>query len=669
MTLSLRAKFLLLSAIVQALVVAILIGNSLRVMDNAVSKNAERVAHEYAVTLNLTLSPYAIRGRLSELNDYWAEMLSDPHDSFVRYIVVLDQNEAPVATAGERPAELPAALRSAAGANQPNTSTMNGVRTWQQGGTLHARAPMLLKDNQIGTLNFGLSTSELSKAREEVLLQSGLISLFGLALGVLLFYAFTQGIGRRLRALTGQAEQMMKSAFGRGTPASGGDEIEVYARSLNSMSVALRERVLQLEASERRLSESEARFKTLFDMAPLPLSVSDRSGRIIGANQALTHAFGYSEEQLIGKRSDEVSFWGAPEERERIWQLYMRNGAVQGEVANITFKDGGTGQLAIWSSSLTLDGNDAIIWALLDMTAELRAKQELELLNVSLESRVRERSAELERANDDLSHALQTLQRTQHDLLAAEKMASLGSLVAGIAHELNTPIGNSLLASTALGDRVNEFEAMLGGGTLRRSALSAYNDEVKLASGLISSSLNKAANLIASFKQIAVDQTNDQRREFNLLAVVLDTTATYSPRLRRANCGTAFDVPPELVLDSYPGGFYQIFNNLINNALAHAFEHMEHGTITVRAQELAGGMVEILFSDNGAGMPDEVRRHVFDPFFTTKMGRGGTGLGMNIVYNIVTGVLGGRVSVASQPGHGTAVRIVIPRSSPVRAQG
>lgn len=661
MSLSLRAKFLLLSAIVQALVVALLIGNSQRVMDNAVGKNAERVAHEYAVTLNLTLSPYAIRGRLSELNDYWTEMLSDPQDSFVRYIVVLDQNDQPVATAGERPAELPEALRNG------TAPAMNGVRTWQLGSTLHARAPMLLKDNQIGSLNFGISTSELDKAREEVLLQSGLISLVGLALGVLLFFAFTQGIGRRLRALTAQAEQMMKSAFGRSPPEGDGDEIEVYARSLTSMSVALRERVLQLEASQRRLSESEARFKTLFDMAPLPLSVTDRHGHIIGANQALTRAFGYGEEQLIGKRSDAFTFWGAPEERERIWQLYMRNGSVHGEVASMALRDGGAGQVAIWSSSLTLDGKDAIIWALLDMTAELKAKQELEELNASLESRVRERSAELERANDDLSHALQTLQRTQHDLIASEKMASLGSLVAGIAHELNTPIGNSLLASTALGDRVTEFEAMLSGGTLRRSTLSAYNEEVKLASALISSSLNKAANLIASFKQIAVDQTSDQRRVFKLQAVVEDTAATYMPRLRRAQCGATFDVPPGLVLDSYPGSWYQIFNNLINNALAHAFEDHGDCAIGITARELDGAMVEVVFSDNGAGMPDEVRRHVFDPFFTTKMGRGGTGLGMNIVYNIVTGVLGGRVAVESQPGQGTTVRIVIPRSSPVRA--
>ena len=653
MSLSLRAKFVVLSAIVQAVVVALLIGNSLRLMDQAVNRNAVRVAHEYAVTLNLTLSPYANTGRLGELTNYWTEMLSDPQDSFMRYIVILDAHELPVTTAGQRPAELPAILRGGGG------DGFNSVRTWQQGDTLHARAPILLKDNKVGSLNFGLSTSDLAKARDEVLLQSGLISLAGLGLGILLFYMFSQGIGRRLRTLTAQAEHMFKSAFGRPLPDTAGDEIEVYARSLNTMGAALRERLQQLEASELRLSESEARFKSLFDMTPVPLTVTDRGGRIIGTNQALARVFGYGPEQLIGRRSNEVKFWSEPGERERLWQLYMRDGAVYGEIAGIVLKDGSPGKVAIWSSTFTLGGADAIIWALLDLTAEINAKQDLEDLNASLETRVRERSA-------DLESALETLQQTQHDLIASEKMASLGSLVAGIAHELNTPIGNSLLASTALADKVNAFEAQLSGGTLRRTALSAYTDEVRMASSLISSSLQKAANLIASFKQIAVDQTSDQRRTFNLLSVVLDTTATYTPRLKRANCDTTCDVPPALELDSYPGSFYQIFTNLLNNALAHAFEGRDQGAIAITAAELEGGMVDITFSDDGIGMAEDVRRHVFDPFFTTKMGHGGTGLGMNIVYNIVTGVLGGRITVGSSPGAGATVRITVPKVSPAK---
>jgi len=660
LNLSLRAKFLLLSAVVQALVLVLLIANGQRVMGDAVSRNAARVAHEYAVTLNLTLSPYASEGRLDDLSDYWSALLDGSADSFLRYIVVLDEQERPLASAGRVPAPLPAALRSAASMNE------RGMRSQRDGTTLHVRTAILLNDNRVGSLNFGLSTDDLAAARDDVLVQSCLISLAGLTLGVLLFYAFTAGIGRRLSVLSGQSARIVKGAFGIHAVETGGDEIDVFTRSLHSIGAKLRERVAQLEESERLLSESEARFKTLFDLAPLPLSVSYRSGHIVNVNQALTRKFGYAANELIGRRSNEVRFWAMESERERIWQLYMRNGTVQGELAQIRLADGEAGQVAIWSSSFLLDGDVAIIWALLDQTEEIRAKNALKELNTSLETRVQERSAALEQANADLSSTVATLQRTQHDLIASEKMASLGSLVAGIAHELNTPIGNSLLASTTLGDRVEEFDRLLANGTMRRSALTAYTDEVRLACNLISNSLHRAANLISSFKQIAVDQTSDQRRVFNLKAAVLDTAATYLPRLRRAHCSTTFEIPATLTLDSYPGSWYQIFNNLLNNALAHAFELQGSGTIAIRAEALPDDMVEIVFGDDGCGMSEDVRRHVFDPFFTTKMGRGGTGLGMNIVYNIVTGTLGGRVTIESTPGMGTTVRIVVPLRSPLR---
>jgi PAS domain S-box-containing protein len=662
--LSLRAKFLLLSAVIQALVVGLLIWNSLRLMNHAVSTNAERVAQEYAVTLNLSLSPYATRGRLPELSGYLAEMLADPDDSFLRYLVILDQNEQPILEVGKRAMPLPAILRQGGGTGFKGVRTIiDGV----DGATLHARSPLLLQDNRIGSVNFGLTTKDLKQARDEVMMQGGLISLVGLALGLVLFYAFTHGIGRRLEALTGQSEQMALGDYSKALPVEGGDEITVFTRALNTMSATLRERIAQLEQSELRLSESEARFKTLFDMAPLPLTVSDRDGRIIAANRALTHTFGAAAASLIGKRSDEVPFWASTVERDRIWNMYRTEGAVHGAVAGVLLPDGSVGSVAIWSSSLTLDGNPSIIWALLDLTEELNAKRELKDLNVSLESRVRERSAALERANADLSAALETLQRTQDELLSAEKMASLGSLVAGIAHELNTPIGNSLLASTALRDRVVEFDRHVAAGALRRSELTAHLDEVRMASQLIAGSLHKAAELISSFKQIAVDQTNDQRREFDLQAAVHDTLATYLPRLRRSGCEAVMRIQEGLVFDSYPGALYQVLNNLINNALNHAFEGRQGGTITVRGETVDEGIVELMFSDDGAGMPEDVLRKVFDPFFTTKMGQGGTGLGMNIVYNIVTGVLGGRITIDSAPGVGTAVRMLLPRVAPQKA--
>jgi PAS domain S-box-containing protein len=649
----------MLSAVVQALVVGLLIWNGLRLMNHAVNSNAERVAQEYAVTLNLSLGPYATRGRLPELNNYLTEMLSDPDDSFLRYLTILDEHDSPIIAVGKRDQPLPPQLR------QPGAN-FKGARTLIDGATLHARAPLLLADNRIGSINFGLSTKDLRQARDEVLVQSCVIALFGFALGVLMFYIFTYGIGRRLQALTGESQQMALGDYSKALPVHGDDEIAIFTRTLNTMSAALRERIAQLEQSQRRLSESEARFKTLFDMAPLPLTVSDREGRIVAANRAVRHTFGSAADNIVGKRSSEVPFWASAIERERIWQIYRTEGAVQGAIAGVLLPDGSVGSVAIWSSSLTQDGSDVIIWALLDLTEELNAKRELKDLNVSLESRVRERSAALERANGELNVTLQTLRHTQHELLSSEKMASLGSLVAGIAHELNTPIGNSLLASTALHDRVLDFEQQVSAGNLRRSQLTAHLDEVCTASTLISGSLHKAAELIASFKQIAVDQTNDQRRAFDLLAAVQDTIATYMPRLRRVPCEVTLQIPAGLVLDSYPGGLYQILNNLITNALTHAFEQRQGAAITVSAERLEGDSIALVFSDNGSGMSDDVLKRVFDPFFTTKMGQGGTGLGMNIVYNIVTGVLGGRISIDSALGAGTTIRMLLPRVAPQR---
>lgn len=660
MSLSLRAKFLLLSAVIQALIVGLLIWNGLRLMNQAVTTNAERVAQEYAATLNLSLSPYAMRGRLPELNSYLGEMLADPGDSFLRYLTILDEQEQPIIAVGRRDLPLPALLRDGGG------TSVRGVHTLISDATLHARSPLLLADNRIGSINFGLSTQDLVRTRDEVLMQSCVIAVFGFGLGVSMFYVFTHGIGRRLQALTDESQQIALGDYSKALAVHGDDEIAVFTRTLNTMSAALRERIAQLEQSQRRLSESEARFKTLFDMAPLPLIVSDREGRIVAANRALARTFDLPVAGLIGKRSEQVRFWASALEHQRIVALYRADGTVQGAIAGVLLPDDSVGSVAIWSSSLTLDGNPAIIWALLDLTEELNAKRELKDLNVSLESRVRERSAALERANADLSAALATLQHTQDELLAAEKMASLGSLVAGIAHELNTPIGNSLLAATALRDRVHEFAQHVAAGALRRSELGAHLDEVRTASELISGSLHKAAALISSFKQIAVDQTHDQRRAFDLLAAVQDTVATYTPRLRRVPCAVVLQIAPGLVLDSYPGGLYQVLTNLITNALNHAFEQRQGGEILIRAEALDDDTIELQFSDDGGGMTEEVQRRVFDPFFTTKMGQGGTGLGMHIVYNIVTGVLGGRIGIDSAPGVGSTVRMVLPRVAPQR---
>lgn len=275
--------------------------------------------------------------------------------------------------------------------------------------------------------------------------------------------------------------------------------------------------------------------------------------------------------------------------------------------------------------------------------------------------------ASLEMAHGDLSQVLGTLKQAQASLITSEKLASLGALVAGIAHELNTPIGNSLLTATALSDMVNEFEKKYAEGGIKRSALEAHLADTRQACGIMASSLSRAADLITSFKQVSVDQTSDQRRRFELGEVVHDTVATFAAQLRRTNCRIDVDVPPKLVLDSYPGGLGQVLSNLINNALLHAFGDRVAPRIAISAREIDQGQVVLNFSDDGIGMSEKTLHQVFDPFFTTKLGQGGSGLGMNIVYNVVTGMLGGTIVIASTPGNGTSITIMLPKRAPNQA--
>lgn len=289
-----------------------------------------------------------------------------------------------------------------------------------------------------------------------------------------------------------------------------------------------------------------------------------------------------------------------------------------------------------------------------------------------------EQKKHVELAHGDLSDVLGTLKQAQANLITSEKLASLGALVAGIAHELNTPIGNSLLTATALADMVSEFEKQYAAGGIRKSALEAHLADTRLACGIMASSLSRAADLITSFKQVSVDQTSDQRRRFGLAEVVRDTVATYAAQLRRANCRIDVDIGPGLVMDSYPGGLGQVLSNLINNALLHAFAPIEatagavtgavaRSRIAISAGDIDGSHVVLNFSDDGVGMSEKTLHQIFDPFFTTKLGQGGSGLGMNIVYNVVTGMLGGTISIASTPGQGTSITIMMPTVAPSQA--
>lgn len=272
-----------------------------------------------------------------------------------------------------------------------------------------------------------------------------------------------------------------------------------------------------------------------------------------------------------------------------------------------------------------------------------------------------------ERARIEADQALVELRHAQDKLIQVEKLASLGHLVAGVAHELNTPIGISLTAASALENSAQEFQRSVSEGAMKRSTLDKFLQNTQEMSALLVRSCERAAHLISSFKQVAVDQTSEHRRDFDLLDLVTDNLASLRPSLQNSTWSIEVDVPAGLRCDSYPGPLGQVLTNLIQNAGVHAFENRTSGLLRVAASQ-TGDTIELVVSDNGQGMSAQTLSHIFEPFYTTKLGKGGSGLGLAISQNMVTAILGGQLTVSSQPGVGSQFVVRFPAVAPHSAK-
>ncbi|MBN8505236.1 MAG: hypothetical protein J0L58_12250 [Burkholderiales bacterium] len=307
---------------------------------------------------------------------------------------------------------------------------------------------------------------------------------------------------------------------------------------------------------------------------------------------------------------------------------------------------------------------EALQQGLAQLAAAVREREDrLRQLNAGLEQQVQERTEHLARSRDALEQALATLSQAQAELVHKEKLAALGALVASVAHEMNTPIGNALMASTSLLDRARELVAMVQGGKISRShfndSLLAITDAAELAER----SLNRAAQLVSSFKQVAADQTSEVHRSFELATLCREIVTVLTPSLRRSGASVVLNIEEGLMLSSYPGPLGQVLSNLIENAVVHGLGN-QAGEVRVQAHREGLGQVRIEVQDDGEGMSPEVIQRIYEPFFTTRRGRGGTGLGLTITHNLVTGLLQGQLDVTSHPGGGTVFGVVLPTDLP-----
>ena len=529
---SLRFRLLLTILGMLALLSGAVIYNGYRILNAAMVENLRVSVKQTSQILNLAISPFSIGNDLKTLQVYLSELIdSENTNRGLLYVAIASEGNEILLYAGGSKEVITAPL--------PEPDDEGGYDLAVERGVVHVRQAILLADNAVGYMQYGLSTKLLSAANRQSTRQGLILMGFGMLLSATFMLYLSLLFARRIETLISATAAISAGNYDQTAPESGQDEISQLAHHFNRMGESIRQRIDALEES----------------------------------------------------------------------------------------------------------------------------RAEVALLNEDLERRVLERTQELATVNQTLESTIINLNRTQESLVHSEKLAGLGSLVAGIAHELNTPLGNALTVGTTIEERTREFVVEVEKG-LKRSMLNNYVEMLQTSTPLLTRNLTRAAELITSFKHVAVDQTSSQQREFNLSQVIHEVADTLQHTYKKTPYTLVIDIPENMLMDSYPGPLGQIVTNLINNALVHAFAGRDHGQMKFHARYAGADKIALEFSDDGQGITSENLKRIFDPFFTTRMGQGGSGLGLNIVHNIVEGLLGGNIRAESEPGKGTRFILELPINAP-----
>jgi PAS domain S-box-containing protein len=402
--------------------------------------------------------------------------------------------------------------------------------------------------------------------------------------------------------------------------------------------------------AEDAIAEGQRLLQQVIDTVPAVINVKNKELRYVLMNRYMAGIFGVEPADAIGRTtSDLMSRYGArktDENDKRVLATSKGLGFYEEEYMD------SAGQVRQWLvNKLPLLDGEGDIERIVTVALDIGERKRGEL--------------EMRKAKDAAEAALRNLRETQNSLIEAEKLAALGRLVAGVAHEVNNPVGISLTVASSLERKTALFTAEVERGDLRRSRLTEFLETSRDASGQLVANLNRAAELIQSFKQVAADRNYSDQRTFDLGDLTEQVVMSLRPGLRKHHLALNVDCQPNLSMNSYPGPYGQVLTNLFLNAVAHAFPDGRPGAVDIQVRESGKDNVEIIFSDNGCGMSLDVRRRAFDPFFTTRRDQGGTGLGLHIVYSIVTNRLGGRLELDSEPGKGTRIQIILPKVAPL----
>ena len=411
--------------------------------------------------------------------------------------------------------------------------------------------------------------------------------------------------------------------------------------------------VTEQKRAEAAVRESEERFAKAFHSSPAPMAISGiDSGRFLDVNEQLQRMLCYSRAELIDHSSVELGIWADPGTREQMVRQLRAQGVCRELPTRFRTQTGGIREALYSAEIIRLGEQDVLLSLIFDITDRKRAEEELLRHREHLEELVSERTRELRQAMEQL--------------VQTEKLAALGNLVAGVAHELNTPLGNSRVVASLLAEEFRAFAAAVDAGSLRRSQVDRFLSRGREAVDLLERNSARAADLIGQFKQVAVDQSSTRRRVFDLGQTVEEMLSALRLSFRPSTHRIEVDIPAGLLMDSYPGPLEQVIANLVGNAVSHGLAGIECGHILLQATAVGEAQVLLSCRDDGVGMPPATLKRIFEPFFTTRLGQGGSGLGLYIVYNLVTGVLGGTIAVDSAPGKGSTFTLTLPRNAPQR---
>ncbi|AHV37268.1 ATP-binding protein [Aeromonas dhakensis] len=446
---------------------------------------------------------------------------------------------------------------------------------------------------------------------------------------------------------------------GRPLPRKKPDELDTLVATLNQMRTRLLDEFAARHQAAEQLQQERDFSATLINSANMVICCMEPDLNIASINPAAILLTGYHQQEIL--QHNWLDLFVSKEQRDQLAATLADHGSIEDK--EVMMHDQQGHELVLqWTFAPFYEGPNLkyLIGFGYDITRLKKVEREIIQLNEQLEGKVVERTRSLSDANDQLGKAYDDLKQAQQTLVESEKMASLGSLVAGVAHEINTPIGISVTASSYLQERVADFKQHIESKQLSRSYLTEFTVNLDESMQLLQGNLRRASELIASFKQVAVDQSSEARYNFSLADNLHQVVVSLGHKLKKAQCEVDIQCDPKLSIFSFPGSFTQIYSNLILNSINHGFDNWDKPKkITIKVEQ-QGEELLIDYSDNGRGIPPEILPRIFDPFVTSKRGQGGSGLGTHIIYNLVVQLLRGRINCISEPEQGAQFHIRLP---------